>query len=211
MNPLKHLARAVLVLLLLFCCLARAQQPAATEDEVKAAFLYKFLDFVQWPADARAAAAIVIGVMNDAAVEVALRRYVELKRDRGPTVVVRSIASPEQADGVHILFIGRRENARLPRILAGVKGKPVLVVTDSLDALERGAIINFIVTDRVRFEIAIDNAAQAGLHLNARLLSVAVRVKKSEGMFQPTLFADTDAGAPFWCTMHFSCGSPRRS
>ena len=80
--------------------------------------------------------------------------------------------------GVHVLFIGARENARLPKVIGALGNMPVLVVTEAPDGLERGAMINFVTTDRVQFEVAVSNAAKAGLHLNARLLSVAIRVRK---------------------------------
>jgi hypothetical protein len=56
----------------------------------------------------------------------------------------------------------------------------VLIVTEAPDGLERGGMINFVTTDRVQFEVAISNASKAGIHLNARLLSVAIRVRKGE-------------------------------
>lgn len=153
---------------------ARAQLEA-TEEAVKAAFLYRFTSFIEWPVQARGKDPIVIGVMNADGVESELIRYVAAKR---APIGVRRIDAYSDMAGVHVLFIGARENARLPKVIGALGNMPVLVVTEAPDGLERGAMINFVTTDRVQFEVAVSNAAKAGLHLNARLLSVAIRVRK---------------------------------
>jgi multidrug resistance efflux pump len=96
-------------------------------------------------------------------------------------VAVRAVKSGEDAAGVHILFIGAAERARLPLHVAAVAGRPVLVVSETEDAIQRGATINFVLVDqRVRFEIALNKAEQSGLVVSSRLLSVATRVYRGE-------------------------------
>lgn len=152
-------------------------QVEATEDAVKAAFLHRFTSFIEWPAQARAKDNIVIGVLNADGVESELSRYVAARKS---PIAVRRIETFDEIQGVHVLFIGARENSRLPKVIASLRNVPILVVTEAPDGLERGAMINFVTTDRVQFEVAVPNAAKAGLHLNARLLSVAIRVRKGE-------------------------------
>ena len=79
---------------------------------------------------------------------------------------------------MHVLFIGARENPRLAKVIAAVSHLPLLIVTEAPNSLDLGSMINFVTTDRVQFEVAVGNAARAGIHLNARLLSVAIRVRK---------------------------------
>jgi multidrug resistance efflux pump len=96
-------------------------------------------------------------------------------------VAVRALKSGEDAAGVHILFIGAGERARLSQHVAAVAGRPVLVVSETEDAIQRGATINFVLVDqRVRFEIALNKAEQSGLVVSSRLLSVATRVYRGE-------------------------------
>lgn len=152
-------------------------QAEFSEDAVKAAFLHRFVSFVEWPQQARAKEGFVIGVLGAEGVEAELSRYAAIKKSG---ISVRHIASPEDFAGVHVLFIGARENSRLSKVIAAVGNLPVLIVTEAPDGLERGGTINFVTTDRVQFEVAISNAAKAGIHLNARLLSVAIRVRKGE-------------------------------
>jgi hypothetical protein len=173
------------VLLLASVCVLVFAHPGAyaqvqvefSEEAVKAAFLHRFISFVEWPQQARAKEGFVIGVLGAEGVEAELNRYVATKKS---AILVRRIASPEDLAGVHVLFIGARENSRLSKIIAAVGNLPVLIVTEAPDGLERGGMINFVTTDRVQFEVAISNASKAGIHLNARLLSVAIRVRKGE-------------------------------
>ncbi|MGQ0523272.1 MAG: YfiR family protein [Betaproteobacteria bacterium] len=157
---------------------AHAQvQGEFSEDAVKAAFLHRFVGFVEWPEQARAKEGFVIGVLGAESVEAELNRYVATRKS---AISVRRIASTESLAGVHLLFIGARENFRLSKIIAAVGNLPVLIVTEAPDGLERGGMINFVTSDRVQFEVAISNASKAGIHLNARLLSVAIRVRRGE-------------------------------
>lgn len=155
-------------------CLAQSQNDI-TEEAVKAAFLHRFIGFVEWPAHSGAKDRVVIGVLNADEITAELNRYVAAKRS---PISIRRIDSLQDLSGVHVLFIGARENARLAKIIAAVSHFPVLIVTEAPDGLDQGGMINFVTTDRVQFEVAVGNAARAGIHLNARLLSVAIRVRK---------------------------------
>ena len=167
---------AAFMWLLAFSSASPAQSQAEiTEEAVKAAFLHRFIGFVEWPEQTRAKERVVIGVLNSEEIEAELNRYVAAKRS---AISVRRIESLQDLSGVHVLFIGARENSRLEKIVTSVSHLPVLIVTEAEDGLARGGMINFVTTDRVQFEVAVANAARAGIHLNARLLSVAIRVRK---------------------------------
>ncbi len=156
---------------------AAAQDPSA--EEVKAAFLFRFASFVEWPAKSRSDEGIVFGVVNASGVQAELRRYAALRPigDRPP--VVRQVETAADLEGVHILFIGGRD-ASLSRWVAASGRLAILVVTDAPDGLERGSMLNFLTTDRVQFEASPAAATRAGLRLTSRLLSVASRVKKGD-------------------------------
>ena len=88
---------------------------------------------------------------------------------------MQQVKEGDHADHLHILFVGRGSTAQL-RKLAAMPG--VLLVAESEGALEHGAIINFVVRDdRVRFEVAPEEAERRGLRIGARMLAVALRVK----------------------------------
>ena len=154
-----------------------AAQPAVSEAGVKAAYLYKFLAYVEWPATAlpAAGAPFVIGVVEADAVHADLVLAVSDRQLNGHPVVARKLGGDDSLDGVHALFIGR--GASRARWLERAKGRPLLLVTDAAQGLEGGSMINFVASDgRVRFEASQAAAEGAGLRLSARLLMVAERV-----------------------------------
>ena len=166
---------------------AAAQQPSLTAGQVKAGFLYHFAAFVDWP-ESTPTDAIVIGLLGGDEVEAELARIVAAKRAPGRSVTMRRLNPGEELAGIHILYVGAGESQRLERIVAALRGTPTLVVSDTPEGLERGATINFITADRVQFDISLESATRGGLRVSPRLLSVAVRVKKS-GLTQEPVYA----------------------
>jgi len=155
-----------------------AQQPAFTAEQVKAGFLYHFAAFVDWP-ESTPTDPVVIGLLGGEEVEAELRRIVAVKRTPGRSITVRRLQPGEDLSGIHIVYVSAAESQRLERVIAAARAGPTLVVSDTADGLERGATINFVTADRVQFEISLEAAHRGGLRVSARLLSVAVRVKRS--------------------------------
>lgn len=168
---------AALAGILVGCCAAQAQDVSA--DEVKAAFLFHFVSYVDWPKpDAKRP--VVVGVAGAHAVESELRRVVRARSAAGRPLLITHVDPDAAPQDLDLLFIGSEAASRMPALIGAVKGRPVLIVTEAAGALEQGSMINFVTTDRVRFEIALDSAIDAGLRLSARLLSVALRVKQGD-------------------------------
>ena len=166
-------------MLVFWTALACAQQ-RVTADEVKAAFLYNFTAFVEWPPDSKRDHTLIIAVAGAPEVAEELRQVVASRKTQERRVSVVQVAVPEQLGRAQMLYVGASESRRLERWIAAAAQRPVLVVSDVPDALERGSMINFVTTDRVQFEVALEAAIAAGLRLSSRLLSVAMRVKKGE-------------------------------
>ena len=169
---------ALFALLLSLPALAQTEGRAA-EIQIKAAFLYKFGGFVEWPprAFARPDSPIVIGVMGAEALAEELERAVNGRTVQGRAVAVRRVRRGDPFGGLHVLFVGRGETGRLGEILEAANGQPVLTVTDSEEGLARGSMINFVtVDDKVRFDIALPQAERGHLKISSRLLAVARRV-----------------------------------
>jgi hypothetical protein len=157
---------------------AGAQPPAlANEYTLKAAFLYNFGRYVQWPAGALGEASdpFVIGVVGEDSFageldKIAAKRTIQERR-----ISVRRFASVEDyRQPCHILFVSRSltgdEQAAL---LAKTEGKPVFVVGETPGLAERGATANFFVDgDHIRFELNVDAARRAQLRMDAKLLSL---------------------------------------
>ena len=154
---------------------AAAQRTTTAEDDIKAAFLFNFTQFVEWPAAALAGAdPFRICVVADPPFAAAVDRTIVGESVGGHAIARSSPAAPADARGCQILFVGRQEGDRLERWLAAVKGSPVLVVGESHSAFEHGAHINFVIeNNRVKFDVNKDGAARAGLTISSKLLRVA--------------------------------------
>ena len=154
---------------------ARAQ--SLSEYQVKAAFIYNFAKFIDWP-EAPSQGAFVIGILGDDPFRGALQATVENRSVDGRPVVVRQVSSAEVARSFQILFVSASERERLPAILDSLKGSAVLTVGETEGYAKSGVVINFIVEDsRVRFEVNVDAAERANLKISSKMLSLARIVK----------------------------------
>lgn len=160
---------------------AHAQSaPTVTERGVKAAFVYKFLGYVEWPASAFAQAdsPVVVGVMGADDLAAELADAVRGRTVGTRAVEVRRLRPGEALTGLHALFVGASERGRLASIARPALGRGILVITESEDALDQGSVINLVVIDgRVRFEVSLEAAERAGLKLSSRMLAVAHLVR----------------------------------
>jgi YfiR/HmsC-like len=176
----RWLAAATLLVLAGVQSDARAQVGAAPRDSaVKAAFLYKFGSFVQWPATAfkTPQEPLVIGVLGDEAVADDLDQLAAGRSVEDRPLRIRTLKDGEAPGPVHILFIGTMRPQKLRDLLAALHG-PVLVVTQQEGALAAGSVINFVADGaRVRFDASLASADVRDLKLSARLLAVARNVE----------------------------------
>ncbi|HVO89980.1 MAG TPA: YfiR family protein [Casimicrobiaceae bacterium] len=176
----RWLARLVLACLPFFPLPADAQE-TYSEQQVKAAFLYRFLGFVEWPAEAfvEASAPIVVSVVGEPALAAILQDIVRGRTVNGHPVSVRAVHAREPIEGSHVVFVSADAGAAAGSMLKHAAELGILTITDTPDGLERGSMINFVTHERnVRFEVALDTVERAGLRLSSRLLGVAVRVRR---------------------------------
>lgn len=161
----------------------RAEQRTSTsEDDIKAAFLYNFTKFIEWPPAAAADEPFRICTAAEPAFGSAVDRIIAGETVQGRAIVRLTPATPEAARACQILFLGRLENDRAERWIAPVRGAPVLVVGESRGVWERGAAINFVLEDnRVKFDINTEVTVAAGLSVSSKLLRVARAVFPKRG------------------------------
>lgn len=154
-----------------------AQRTAAAENDIKAAFLFNFTKFIEWPAAARGNS-FRICTIAEPAFNAAVDRALAGESIGGRPIVRLSPPTPEAARACHILFLGRIEGERAERWVAAVRGAPVLLVGESRTAWDRGAQINFVVDEnRVRFDVNADAVSDLGLTISSKLLRVARKVR----------------------------------
>jgi hypothetical protein len=172
---------AVVVFCLFALTAAYSQLAAPTELQVQAAYLYKFGAFVTWPNPAPGNT-FTICVLGRDPFGPTLDRTVQGEALAGQQLVVSRVTSVEQASQCRILFISTSEDARARSVLAQLNKLPVLTVSDMPHFLDRGGMIQFVLeAGRVRFEVNLTSADQAGLTLSSQLLKVASAVKRAGG------------------------------
>jgi hypothetical protein len=160
---------------------AAAQEPApAIQQRIKAAFLYKFAGYIEWPAQAFSAPESPIGICVAGADTLARELEVAVagRNVAGRAVLVRRVSQDDPLTPCHILFLGALNDPQANRELLQAAGElPVLTVTESDAALPAGAVINFLaVDDRIRFDISRGAADRKGLQVRSQLLAVARQV-----------------------------------
>ena len=168
----------IALLLLVGTPIAEGQSsPAHTEFEVKAAFLYRFASFVEWPETAASEDAFEVCIVGDdpfgKAFEPFLDQEVQGRR-------LRIIRHPSAVDipRCRILFVGDSLKDHIGQILQQVADEPVLTVSDIDGFAARGGILNFVLRERkVRFAINLEAADRAGVKMSSRLLKLAEIVK----------------------------------
>jgi hypothetical protein len=148
--------------------LCQAEGGDRLEYQVKAAFLFNFLKFVEWP-PAAGDAPLVIGVLGHDPFEGVLEDTVRGKVVSGRRVEVRRYVRPADVKDCNILFIGRADYERV-----GTPVQPgLLTVGESPGFLKSGGMVNFYLDgDRVHFEIRPEVAHAAGLRLSSQLLKL---------------------------------------
>jgi hypothetical protein len=155
---------------------ASAVPPQSRVDEyqIKAAFLYNFAKFVQFPASDERPGPLVIGVLGDDPFGDILDAAVKGKTVQGREIVVRRLRDDDDLRHCHIAFVGASERRRVPEIVAHANDAGVLTVSESPHFLREGGIVRFYVeANRVRFQIDAAAAERAGLKINSLLLSLA--------------------------------------
>ena len=150
------------------------------EAQVKAAYIYRFAEYVEWPpaAFAGSAAPLVIGVIEDDAVGAELSRLRQTRQIKGRAVAVRTLRAGEATSDIHVLYIGNLDAARMKRALEAAQAQGVLAITDGEGSLSAGSAICLVQVDnRIRFDVSVAHAERNGLKISARLLAVARRIE----------------------------------
>lgn len=165
------------------CCLAAEDSKAvASEYPVKAAYVYNFIKFTEWPASVvdTADGRLIIAVLgNDE--QVAALEELNGKTAQGKVIQVKRISSDGHLSTSHVLFVCRDEENRLAKILNQCQHKPILTISSLPGFAEAGGGIGFYIADnKVRFKINPDSTKRAGLTISSRLLSLA-RIVTSAG------------------------------
>jgi len=180
--------RAFLTILAIFALLGPgllsrmrgAEGPAVSREyQIKAAFLYNFTKFVEWPPRRFAApeSPIVIGILGGNPFGDELAAIVRNRRVNNRSIEIRIVATEAEAEEVHVLFARAGQESRIAAMNTSLQTRCVLTVGETPLFAASGGIIDFVVEgDKVRFAINAGLGEQAGLRLSAQLLKLATAV-----------------------------------
>ena len=152
-----------------------AGQGASLEYQVKAAYLAKFVPFVEWPPGALApGSAVNLCVAGEDPFGPAFTSLGRQRVGERP-VAPRRLARVDAGSGCHVLYVRASPNQTVGEVLAAVRGTPVLTVTDASSGEGARGILHFVVVqNRVRFLVNAQAAAENQLAISSKLQSLAL-------------------------------------
>jgi hypothetical protein len=146
----------------------------AREQQLKAAFIYNFIQFTEWPSASfgDASSPVMLGVVADPGMADMLTKALQGKKANGRDIQVRKFNPGEKVDACHVLYVGYPERDRLGEFLRA--GGACLIIGDWGTFTSQGGIIRFLTEDnKLRFEINVAAAEQRNLKFSAKLLKLA--------------------------------------
>ncbi len=162
----------------------RVRAGAYSEKEVKAAFLYKFTGFVEWPPASFPSedTPFLIGVLGEDPFGTILDDIVRSKKAKNRDLQVKRSNDAADLKNCHIVFICSSEKQRLKALFNEFKGTGILTVGDTDNFAELGGIINLVPVDsRIGLEVNVDAAKDAGLKISSQLLNLAKVIQGKDG------------------------------
>lgn len=152
----------------------QVQAQAADEYQVKAAFIFNFAKFVEWPSDAFGdGGALVVGVVGDDPFGGALDRL-NGNTVNGRRLRIKRLRWDDNLRTCQILFISNSEGRHLGKIMESTRGTSVLTIGEMPQFNQSGGMIRFVIqNDKVRFEINAAAAGQARLRISSKLLALS--------------------------------------
>lgn len=168
-------------LLCAFCCIASLMVPAASADTgkeyyVKAAFLFNFAKFVDWPQQQLDGEVLRVCIAGENPFGDAIH-ILEKERANNRQLIVIENPTASEREHCNILFISASQAKAVPALLKSLHGKPVLTVSEIPEFIDHGGMVGFVMRDgRVKLEMHYTAAAEAGLDIDPTLFEVAIRV-----------------------------------
>lgn len=175
-------ARVLAAVLLCASLLAGVSAQASSsvkEAQIKAAFLYNFTKFVEWPEASLGAPSdvFVVGLFGDSTLLPMLEATVKGRQVNGRKILVKRVVTAAELSAVHMLFVEESEETRFGNVWAKVPDSNVLLVGESPSFLASGGCIRLLLDEqRLRFEINVSSAERAHLRISSQLQSLAVAV-----------------------------------
>jgi hypothetical protein len=151
-----------------------------TEPALKAAFIYNFMKFTEWPEPVPASDPFVICVLGDSNVGDALERVVRDRQFAGRRMTVSIVAISEPKQSCRVLYVSGVTAIEGAQLLAGLQDSPVLTISDAVGFTEAGGMAQFFFErGQLRFNIGLEAVKRSRLQMSSRLLVLAKRYERS--------------------------------
>jgi hypothetical protein len=170
--------RLTLLLVLAAPTLLFAQD--VTEVTLKSAFVYNFVRFTEWPADAlQPGAQISACVVGDPAVAEALAQTVKRRQLNGRTIAVTIVPSETPMPICHLLYVSGLADKSAIEIVSALRNTPILTISDIGEFAKKGGMVQLLAeAGKMRFKVNLRAAKRARLQLSSRLLAIAELVEE---------------------------------
>ena len=178
----RRLALACLVACVANGALADAEAPVLSGSQIQAAFLYNFARFVEWPAGTFRAkgSPLMIGILGESAISAELEVIVQGRRINGRPILVKNVATPDEARAVQILFVAVTQEERYAALQGDIRDAPVLTVGESPGFARTGGAIVFVQHEgKLRFEIDAAAVDATRLKVSGELQKLATVVRRA--------------------------------
>jgi len=152
------------------------QTSGEREYQVKAAFLFNFTQFVEWPAGSSEATGspFVIGILGENPFGNYLREIIAGERVNGHLLTIQQYKNADEIKLCHILFINPTDNKHIREVITALKGRSILTVSDAANFIDAGGMIRLsTINNKIRIQVNPAKAKEAGLTISAKLLGVA--------------------------------------
>ena len=179
-SMLQRLLVAIVALMAIISIAQARSDSSVDEYEIKAAFLFNFANFVEWPSKTPANdnSTFIIGICGDNPFGDSLNKTVSGKTVNGRKIEIKYFKSSRDLKPCHILFVSTSEDNHLAKISNAAKDWHMLTVGETSNFTRNGGIIGFLVEDKkIKFEINTANAKKAELKISSKLLKLAKVVK----------------------------------
>jgi hypothetical protein len=165
----------IAVVLMIGSCLASAQTPSR-EYQLKAAFLFNFTRFVEWPPSSLPAdeTPLVIGILGANPFGSFLEELVSGEKVNGHPVIITQYKNTDDIKKCHILFINLSDPKKQGEAIADLRAKSILMVSDNASFLGNGGMIRLFTKDnKIKMEVNVEASKAAGLIISSKLLRLA--------------------------------------
>lgn len=161
--------------ILIFSGSSRAQEQ---DSKAYTLFIYNFMKYVEWPEGA-VKQDFVMGVSGDSPILTEVQNLAKAKKVKGKTILVKKIATPDEALECNMVFICSRKSLGLKPVLEKVKGKPILIVGETEGLADKGAALSFVILDddNLKFDINKKALEAQSLKISTQLVNLGIVVK----------------------------------